>query len=204
MDTGFTVMRKLLLMIVLCSGPMAFGQTHEIGLTLGGLFPQDRETIPDLVRLGGGTAWQANYGHQLIDGSVKLYGEVHFLGNPQRRVESTNGASTRDVATIYLTPGIRVKFLPRRSVTPYVAAGAGVAFYQQSLLQMDGQPNPAPRDIHRAALDFGAGVDTSLWRWVGFRVEIRDFYTGSPAYNLPGLSDWQHNVVAGGGFVLKW
>jgi opacity protein-like surface antigen len=191
-------------MIVLSSGRMALGQTHEIGLTLGGLFPQDRETIPDRVRLNGGTAWQGNYGHQLIDGALKLYGEVHFLGNFQRRVESTNGASTRDVATIYLTPGVRLKFLPTRSVTPYVAAGVGVAFYQQSLLQMNGQPNPASRDIHRSAFDFGAGVDTGLWRWIGLRGEIRDFYSGSPAYNLPDLPAWQHNVVAGGGFVLKW
>jgi hypothetical protein len=45
---------------------------------------------------------------------------------------------------------------------------------------------------------------TKLWRWIGARGEIRDFYTGSPAYNLPGITGGQHNVVAGGGFVLKW
>jgi hypothetical protein len=80
----------------------------------------------------------------------------------------------------------------------------GYAVYEQGVLQIDGRPNPAPRDIHRGAFDFGAGVDTSLWRWIGLRGEVRDFYTGSPAYNLPGLGGGQHNVVAGGGFVLKW
>jgi hypothetical protein len=45
---------------------------------------------------------------------------------------------------------------------------------------------------------------TKLWRWIGARGEIRDFYTGSPAYNLTGITGGQHNVVAGGGFVLKW
>ena len=53
-------------------------------------------------------------------------------------------------------------------------------------------------------MDFGGGVGTRLWRWIGLRFEIRDFYTGSPAYNLPNLGGGQHNVVAGGGFVLKW
>ena len=38
----------------------------------------------------------------------------------------------------------------------------------------------------------------------GARGEIRDFYTESPAHNLPGITGGQHNVVAGGGFVLKW
>src|SRR5262249_37319202 len=86
----------------------------------------------------------------------------------------------------------------------YLAVGGGYAVYEQSVLQIDGRPNPAPRDIHRGAFDFGAGVDTSLWRWIGLRGEVRDFYTGSPAYNLPNLGGGQHNVVAGGGFVLRW
>jgi Outer membrane protein beta-barrel domain len=197
-------MRRLLLLVFLFGCRPAFAAEHEIGLTLGGLFPQDRGTIPNTVRLSGGTAFQANYGRRLISGRAALYGEVHFLANPQRLVGSGNPVSTRDIATIYVTPGIRVKFAPTRSFSPYVAVGGGYAVYEQSILQIDGRPNPAPREIHRGAFDFGAGVDTSLWRWIGLRIEVRDFYTGSPAYNLPNLGGGQHNVVAGGGFVLKW
>ena len=43
-----------------------------------------------------------------------------------------------------------------------------------------------------------------LWRWIGLRGEIRDFYSGTPAYNISGTGAEQHNIVAGGGFVLKW
>jgi hypothetical protein len=197
-------MRKPILFILLFVAQTAFGQKHEVGLTLGGLFPQDRGTAPNTVRLGGGTAMQANYGHRLIAGRAAVYAEVHFLANPQRIVGSGNPAATRDVATIYVTPGIRVKFAPARPVSPYVAVGGGWAVYEQSLLRIDGAPNQAPREIHRGALDFGGGVDAKLWRWLGLRAEIRDFYTGSPAYNLPNLGGGQHNVVAGGGFVLKW
>src|SRR5437016_8698433 len=192
-------MRKLLLFVLLSGCPAAFGEKHEIGLTAGGLFPEDRGTIPNTLRLGGASAWQANYGHRFTSGRAAVYGEVHFLGSPLRQVGSGNPASTRDVATIYVTPGVRVKFAATRSVSPYVAFGGGVAFYQQSVLQIDGTPNPAPRDIHRAALDFGGGFDPSLGRWIGLRAEIRDFYTGSPAYNLPNLGGGQHNVVASGG-----
>src|SRR5262249_610335 len=83
-------MRRLLLLIVLFGCRPGFAEKHEIGLTLGGLFPQDRGTIPNTVRLGSGTALQANYGHRLISGLVALYGEVHFLANPQRLVGSGN------------------------------------------------------------------------------------------------------------------
>src|SRR5437667_2909720 len=105
---AFIGMRRLLLFVLLCGCTTALGEKHEIGLTVGGLFPQDRGTIPNTVRLGGGTAWQANYGRRLIDGRAALYGEAHFLGNPLRVVGSGNPASTRDVATIYVVPGIRV------------------------------------------------------------------------------------------------
>ena len=76
--------------------------------------------------------------------------------------------------------------------------------YEQSLLTIGGAPNPAPRYIQRGAFDFGGGVDTKLWRWIGLRGEVRDFYTGAPAYNISGVGGGQHNVVAGGGFVLRW
>jgi hypothetical protein len=203
-QTGFTSMRRILLFTLLFGCGTAFAQKHEVGLTVGGLIPQDRGTISNALRLSGGTAWQANYAHRLLGERAELYGEFHFLANAQRLVTSANSASTRDIATIYLTPGVRVKFAPGSLVSPYVAVGAGAAFYQQSLLQIDGKPNPVPRNISRAAFDFGCGIDTHIWRWIGLRGEIRDFYTGSPAYNLSGLSNGQHNVVTGGGFVLKW
>jgi hypothetical protein len=59
-------MRRLLLFVLLFGCSPAFAEQHEIGLTLGGLFAQDRGTIPNTVRLGSGTALQANYGHRLI------------------------------------------------------------------------------------------------------------------------------------------
>src|SRR5262249_10774215 len=134
---AFVGMRRLLLFVLLFGCGPAFAEQHEIGLTLGGLFPQNRGTIPNTVRLGGGTALQANYGHRLISGHVALYGEVHFLANPQRLVGSGNPVSTRDIATIYVTPGIRVKFAPTRSFSPYLAVVGGYAVYAQGVCQLE-------------------------------------------------------------------
>jgi opacity protein-like surface antigen len=175
-------------------------QQHEFGFLLGGLLANARGT----VRLTSGTAYQFNYGYRLAGGDkpVALYGEVHFLANPQRIVGSGVVTATRDVATIYLTPGLRLKFFPSRRVSPYATAGAGWALYEQSRNQLNGEPNPAPRTVNKGTFMYGAGVDFNVVRHFALRGEIRDFYSGNPALNIPGLRGGQHNVVVSGGFVL--
>lgn len=200
-------MRKLCLVTtLLAASSSAFAQKHELGLTLGRISPQDRGSGANAVELSSGTALQANYGYRVWRNDVvAVFGEVHFLANGQRKIDSPNQAVTRDVATLYVTPGIRVKFAPDAPIAPYFAVGGGYALYEQSHFQLNGLDNPAARFTHRGAFQFGGGVDVKFWRWIGLRAEVRDFYTGSPSFNLaPGPSGGQHNVVAGGGFVLKW
>jgi len=178
---------------------------HEIGLTLGGLLGAQRNGGAARLDLGPGIALQANYGYRMLGTEyAALYGEVHFLANPLREVSSGDQTLTRDAATIFLTPGIRLKFFSNRSVAPYLAVGAGWAVYEQSTTTLNGSPNPASRLVNHAALDYGGGVDVKFWRFVGLRGEIRDFYAGGPSYNTAAIHGGQHNVVAGGGLVLKF
>ena len=178
---------------------------HEIGLTLGRLFQTERSGGSVRLDLGSGTALQANYGYRLLGGNTaSLYGEIHFLANPLREVSSADRSLTRDVATIFLTPGVRLKLYPKRNVSPYFAAGAGLAVYEQSLSTLDGRTNPASRVVNHGAFNYGAGLDFKLWRFIGLRAEVRDFYAASPSYNTRAIGGGQHNVVAGGGFVLRF
>ncbi|MDX2178049.1 MAG: outer membrane beta-barrel protein [Bryobacteraceae bacterium] len=193
-------MKRLLTIFLALGAAAQEAPRHEIGLTLGSL----RGASPSGLELGSGMALQANYGLRLWSNSAAaVYGEVHFLANPQRVVTAANSIATRDVASLYLTPGIRVKFAPEARVSPYFAVGGGYALYEHSLLTIGGQPNPAPRTTNKGAFMFGGGVDAKLWRFIGVRGEIRDFYSGNPSYNLP-VSGGQHNVVIGGGFVLRF
>ena len=186
--------------IALLCLPLA-AQQHEIGLTLGGLASQDRSGLS----LSSGLALQANYGYRLLEAKAfAVYGEVHMLANAQRLIRSPNPSATRDVATLFVTPGVRLKFNPKGRVSPYGVVGGGYALYEQSTTVLSGALNPAPRFIHRGAFDYGAGADFRGWRWIGLRAEVRDFYTGSPVYNLSGLRGGQHNVVIGGGLVLRF
>ena len=103
---------------------------HEVGLTLGGLFSGERSAGATGLDLGSGVALQGNYGYRFLGGQkAALYGEVHLLANPLRDVNSSDQNLTRDVATLFVTPGIRVKFFPNSGIAPYFAIGGGWADY---------------------------------------------------------------------------
>jgi outer membrane protein with beta-barrel domain len=181
------------------------GAKHEIGLTLGGLLGSDRTAGATHLDLTSGIALQANYGYRLLGGrKAALYGEVHLLANPLRDVSSSVRTLTANVATLFVTPGIRFKLFPSGAIAPYVAAGGGWADYEQSTTTLDGRPTSAPRTVNHGVFDYGGGVDFKFWRFVGLRAEVRDFYAGGPAYNTSAIRGGQHNVVAGGGLVLKF
>jgi hypothetical protein len=191
--------------LLLTAAGVAAAQNHEIGLTLGRLSGPTRSSSSGSIALTGGTALQANYGYRvLLRRHFSLSPEVHFLANGLREISARDSGVTRDVATLYITPGLRVKFALPAKVTPYAVVGGGYALYEQSHFTLSDAPNPAPRFTHRGTLTFGGGVDAPLWRWIGLRLEVRDFYSGNPSFNATGLSGGQHNVVVGGGFLLKF
>jgi opacity protein-like surface antigen len=177
---------------------------NELAFGLGGIPALSRSDSPRLDA-GSGVAFQVNYGRRFLNSSkVALYGEINFVASPLREVSTGVGSATHDFASLYLTPGIRVKFRPTSRISPYALVGGGYADYEQSLARIDSRPNQAPRQLARGVFDFGAGVDVHVWRFVAIRGEARDFYTGSPNYNVASISGGQHNVVATGGFVLRW
>lgn len=193
-------MRTLLFLAFSCA---TFAQNHELGLTLGRISGPTHSTAAGDLSLDSGIALQANYGYRfLLRRHFALSAEVHFLANGLREIRSTDRNVTRDVATAYVTPGLRVKFAPFSRFQPYVVAGGGYALYEQSHFRLDDEQNPAPRFLHRGAVMFGGGADIPVWRWLGARFEVRDFYTGNPAFNALVRSSGQHNVVVGGGIVL--
>lgn len=146
-----------------------------------------------------------NYGRRFLNHhKLALYGEINFLASPLRDVSSSVPTATHDFASLYLAPGIRVKFLPTSRISPYALVGGGYSDYEQSTTRIDGQPNSVSRELARGVFDFGAGVGVHVWRFLALRGEERDFYSGSPAYNIATISGGQHNIVATGALVLGW
>jgi len=200
---------KLTLLLFAALAAVCFAQEdsahkNELALGLGGLPALSRSDTPRLDT-GSGVAFQVNYGRRFFKGrKVALYGEINALANPLRDVSSSIPTATHDFASLYITPGIRVKFLPTSRISPYALVGGGYADYQQSTTRIDGQPNSVSRELARGVFDFGAGVEVHVWRFVALRGEARDFYTGSPAYSIATVSGGQHNAVAADALVLGW
>lgn len=192
-------------LLMVCAGS-AIAAEQEVGLTLGTVLSQSRESGALSLDIASGVALQANYGIRIAgSGGAALYFETHLLASPLRDISSGASFLTRDFASLYLTPGLRVKLLPKAAISPWGAIGAGYAQYEQSTSVIGGGANSAARRVHRGALMFGGGIDGKLWGdWLGWRLEVRDFYTGSPLFNAAVLRGGQHNVVAGGGIVIKW
>ena len=185
-----------------------YAQKHELGLMLGVNSGPKRDfelPSPGSLSVDSGITYAANYGVRLSGGgAAALYFEIHFAATPLQDVASGNPTIPRDYASLFLTPGLRVKFAPGFFVSPYIAAGGGYALFEQSSNLPDGTPNPGPRQTHRGAIDVGGGVDVRVWRWLALRGEVRDFYSGNPSYNVAVSGSRQHNIVASGGFVLRF
>jgi hypothetical protein len=187
--------------LLLISSTALLAQKNELAFSIGGFTPVTR----DSVELSSGKTLGVNYGRRIATfGAAALYGELNFIANPQRLVTSSNVRATRDIATLFITPGVRLKFLPAARVSPYVVAGGGYGAFEQSKARLDNAPNEAPRELSRGVIDYGGGIDVKALRWLAFRGEVRDFYSGSPAYNVPGARGGQHNVAATVAFVLRF
>ena len=65
---------------------------------------------------------------------------------------------------------------------------------------------------NRGAFEFGGGVDLRtpfvtpflLRIPLGLRLEVRDYYSGKPNYNVPTNGSLQHNVLFAAGMILRF
>ncbi|MBY0375588.1 MAG: porin family protein [Bryobacteraceae bacterium] len=180
-------------------GALLGAQSTELGFTLGGLIPRERGPLD----IGSGVAFQFNYGQRLWkNDQVAVLGEVHFLASPLRNVDSNIPTAVRDFASLYLTPGVRVKFRPEARFSPYLTAGFGYAQYESSELLNNGSRSSVRGRQHTYAGSVGGGADWKFFGPISLRGELRHWFSPSPRFNTP-LSGTQHNTVLSGGFVIR-
>ncbi len=204
-----TKLRALILPALLLGGAIsASAQSHEIGLLLGGNTTGDRELRspqPGSVRIGAGLTYYANYAYRFAGfKALSVHLEVPFAAAPSADLRSSNVTVPRNYASLFITPGIKVKFLPDSNISPYAVVGGGFGRFEESAFRIDNQPNLGPRGTNRGVFDFGGGLDLNLLRFLSIRGEVRDFVSGSPNLNVQLSRSRQHNLLSSGGIVFRF
>lgn len=196
------------LCLVLAGAGAAAAQKHEVAALGGGLVTAD-EAVPvpgsSDLQFGTGFTFQGYYARRLADLKlVGVYLEFPVVYTPRTETISGNALAPERYSSLFITPGIKLKFIPGFPVSPWLAVGGGYARFKSGDRLNNGMPNPGERAADRGALDFGGGIDLKIFPYLSLRGEVRDFYTGQPRLNVPLASDRRHNVVVAGGIVLRF
>src|SRR5258708_21953244 len=149
----------LLLVSVIVAGP-ARGQNQELTFSLGGIPGQTRsfQSSAGTAQISADRSFGINYGHRFLGARIAaLYGETEFAAIPNRSVTSATATVPQSYASLYLTPGLRLKFFPSSRFSPWAAIGGGYALYQQSAKFSNGQ-NDTDKFLNRGVLDYGGGL----------------------------------------------
>lgn len=181
----------------------ASAQTRfDVGLALGTTAASDAGSVLQFER---GTTYQATFAWRLWQGrQIALGIEIPFIASPSFEVSTSAGPLPKEYASLYLTPGVRVTAFPNALVSIFGAVGAGYARYTEAHTRIDGTPNLNPRDTDTAALQFGGGADVRVLRWLAFRGEVRDVYTGARNFSLQTPGEPVHNLISSAALVIRF
>ena len=183
---------------------------NELGLLLGATrTPSIAIAVSGgSIEVGAGLTFQLTYARRLSDnGHLAWYLECPALAIPLQDVKSSIGATPKNYDSFFVAPSLRLKFGRQKSIAPWLSAGGGYALFDESAKRRDGTHN-FTRGTSTGTLQFGGGIDVrtpiKVLFPIGLRGEVRDFYSGKPAYNVGTDGGLQHNVVFSGGLVLTF
>lgn len=163
---------------------LGLAQSQDVTLSIGSHSGEDYKT---------GQYFGANYAHRILKRDhASLSGEFSFIASPNRVADFVRPLATRDVASLYAMPGLRVSFRPDERFSPFVAGGLGLAVYERSTLLQNGTPYVGSRVNNRFGGNFGGGMDMKIYKFAGLRFEARDYYAE------------RHNLTVGIGLHLRW
>jgi hypothetical protein len=190
--------------------PSAHSQTkNEVGLVIGAT------TTPSQTLSQGGSlsfnaslALGAEYDRRLATTKrLAIYGGADFLASPlDVKLSQPPPGVSPEYAYVFLTPHLRVKFNPAGPIAPWLSFGGGYARFRETAPSGITSFTPG---TNTGTFEFGAGIDThSVVRLlripIGFRFELRDFYSGVPNYDRQIDASRQNNVAFTGGLLIRF
>jgi hypothetical protein len=200
--------------VVLLISRFAVAQKADVAFVVGGSFVSDTNGTVIIPPPFAGTAnvtiksdhhvfFEGALGVRVLNAhAVSLHIELPIAATPSAKLTEPITSTTLDhISTLFITPALRMKFAPGAPVSPWVSVGGGWARYSLK---------DASLTQNKAALQYGGGLDFKTGiSALGFRAEVRDFVTGDPDFNLGSLFSTKsglhhHNILAGGGIVLRF
>ena len=194
------ILRIVLVMTALTAA--AWAQKAEVALTLGAYHP-----VNNSFSSGNAFAIEGNIAGRLASVPfLALYLEVPVAGTLQDvPVNTSSLTSTGSYSSLFVAPGLRLKLAPGFPISPYIAAGGGLAHYTRSASQT---PSGASASINKGVFDIAGGLDMKIFPMLSLRAEVRDFYSGSPELSLNQVTGTfnqrQHNLLGTAGLVLRF
>jgi hypothetical protein len=184
---------------------------NELGLTIGGEFIPDVAANGTQLSFSSSVVFGVNYARRLAGtDNTALFLEFPVVAAPSHSVQPTSASPTpvpTSLATLYITPALRVNFARASAISPWFSFGGGYGLYEGSELLSNGAQNP-DRFASVGTLQWGGGVDVRTPVKVIFpinlRLEVRDFDTLDSLNFNTGRGTSQHNVSVGGGLLLRW
>src|SRR6266436_3380591 len=191
----------LFIAVALWSAPAFAQERHErneVGLQIGGIVTPSQGLAQGASLIGpGGTTLPTQ---DLPFNSSLTLGAEYDRAIVQRQKFAIDGG------VVFLAPHVRLKFHPEGAFSPWLLFGGGYARFRESA------PTAVPSfkpGTNTGTFVFGGGVDTRPVIRIrkiglGFRVEVRDFYSGLPNYNVNVGGGLQTNLAFTGGLLLKF
>ena len=186
----------------------AGAQRNELSAIIGRTFISDQgvKGVPSFdtnLRFGNGLSFEANLARRLKggEGIAALTVEIPVVYNRDEDIHYSVNVVPRQYSAIFITPSLRANLLPEAPFSPWLSLGGGYGhFSEDSKLEFFGD-NPGKTGTSTGVFQFGGGVDVRVWRWLGVRAQVRDFYSSVPHLNVDTGRSRQHNYLVGGGIV---
>ena len=184
------IQRVLMFILWMCCLGFAQEEKNVLGLLLGAEFiPQATTTSGNRLSFGRSIAYSVDYARRLSSGNTTFLLEFPFAAAPSHKVESTQLNALVSLATLFVTPSLRVRFASHALASRWPSGGFGYGLYEGSGTFQNGAANTqVNRNVTTA--QFGGGVDVrmplKLLFPISLRGEVRDYYTSeTPSFGLP-------------------
>jgi hypothetical protein len=186
----------LILPLALFASLPALAQKNELAIGIGGYFPVNLTGVSTTAAIEG------SYARRIASVPlVSAYIEFPVAGTLNSHVRTLGLTSSASYSALFVAPGLKVKLTPEFFISPWVAAGGGLAHFSGNtgLRLFSGSDT-----TNTGVFDFGGGLDMKVAPFFSIRGEVRDFYSGGLGFNLATFNQRQHNIVATAGLVFRF